>query len=495
MKKSLLDIRLLVLSGFLTLTVLASCSVQPSNQSSGNNSGGGGGGGSGGSIIGEWYGSWSSQWEDNTFNNDNSFYCYGYSSTGYTITGTYSFKGNTLTITSQTVNGSTSIKTVAYQASISSDKLALTYNGNESDYYKVSYIVSNTTNILSTNTIFSAYNTTNTNIRLYISNWVATNLAQIVSVQSVTNRLIHGSMSIGSTTKSYYVTNILSSQVYCTNSYTRALVTTFAGSGSTGSTDGFRTNASFCFPCGVAIDSSGNVYVADTENNKIRKIDTSGNVSTLAGSSTSGDFNHPCGVAIDSSGNLYVANTYNSQIREINISGNITTIASSTTFDYPYGIAVDLSGNVYVADTGNNKICKIDKSGTVSTFAGFNNPHGVAVDSSGNVYVADTGNNKICKIDKSGNITTLAGSGSKGSTDSNGTSASFNQPYGVAVDSSGNIYVADNYNNKIRKIDTSGNVTTLVANLFNYLTGVVIDSSDNIFAVDSYNNIIYKIAQ
>jgi streptogramin lyase len=274
------------------------------------------------------------------------------------------------------------------------------------------------------------------------------------------------------------------------------VVSTLAGTGSWGSTDGTGTSASFNNPRGVAVDASGNVYVADSNNHKIRKITPSGVVSTLAGSDsqgstdgtgTSASFNNPRGVAVDASGNVYVADSDNHKIRKITPSGVVSTLAgsgefgstdgtgTSASFSYTQGVAMDASGNVYVADFSNNKIRKITPNGVVSTLAGsgfwgstdgtgtsasFSYTQGVAMDASGNVYVADIYNHKIRKITPSGVVSTLAGSGSTGSTDGTGTSASFNSPTGVAVDASGNVYVADWGNNKIRKITPSGVVST-----------------------------------
>jgi sugar lactone lactonase YvrE len=268
-------------------------------------------------------------------------------------------------------------------------------------------------------------------------------------------------------------------------------VTTLAGAGY-GYANSQGTAARFASPTGVAVDGSGNVYVADQDNNRIRKIDVGGNVSTLAGSGTEGyansqgtaaRFASPRGVAVDGSGNVYVADTRNNRIRKIDSGGNVTTLAGSGTegnadgqgtgasFYYPSGVAVDGSGNVYV--TTSNRIRKIDVGGNVTTLAGsatgggfadgqgtaarFGYLNGVAVDGNGNVYVADTSNYKIRKIDVGGNVTTLAGSGIQSYVDGHGPSARFYNPYGVAVDGNGNVYVADYDSHQIRKITTSGN--------------------------------------
>ena len=256
------------------------------------------------------------------------------------------------------------------------------------------------------------------------------------------------------------------------------VVTTLAGSATSGFVNGPRLSASFNGPTGVAVDGSGNVYVADRNNNMIRKIDSAGIVSTLAGSATSGfangpglsaSFNGPTGVAVDGSGNVYIADSGNHLIRKITSAGVVSTVASGTpvSFAGPTGVAVDASGNVYVADHFYNMIRKITSAGVVSTLAGsatsgsndgtgpsasFSRPTGVAVDGSGNVYVADRNNNMIRKITSAGVVSTLAGSTTSGSNDGTGPSASFLYPYGVAVDGSGNVYIADSDNHMIRKI-------------------------------------------
>ena len=224
-------------------------------------------------------------------------------------------------------------------------------------------------------------------------------------------------------------------------------VTTLAGSATqTGSSNGTGSAASFNSPPGVAVDSAGNVYVADEQNDEIRKISPSGVVTTLAGSagqtgSSNGSgsaarFDLPFGVAVDSEGNVYVADAYNDEIRKISPSGVVTTLAGSP--------GQQGSGN-----------------GTGST-ASFYHPEGVAVDSAGNVYVADFANQEIREISPSGVVTTLAGSaGLAGSSNGAGNAARFDYPFGVAVDSTGNVYVADRSNDEIRKITPSGVVTTL----------------------------------
>ena len=274
-------------------------------------------------------------------------------------------------------------------------------------------------------------------------------------------------------------------------------VSTLAGSGTAGYADGQGTAAMFDDPTGVTVDGNGNVYVADfgylgkgaiEGPPRIRKITPSGSVNTLAVSEGYGSifFVVNCGVAVDWEGNVYVAS--GNLISKISSSGNVTLLAGgaggyfedgqgqSASFSWPEGLAVDGSGNVFVADSQNHAIRKISPSGNVTTLAGpragwssgiagyangqgtearFNYPTGVTVDGSGNVYVAEYGNNRIRKISPSGNVTTLAGSGTAGFADGQGSAAMFDYPTGVTVDGSGNVYVADFGNNRIRKITIS----------------------------------------
>jgi len=326
------------------------------------------------------------------------------------------------------------------------------------------------------------------------------------------------------------------------------VVTTLAGLAlHSGRADGTNSVARFNVPSGVAVDSSGIVYVADTDNYTIRKITPAGVVTTLAGSagafgSADGTnsvarFFNPVGVGADSSGNVYVADFYNDTIRKMTPAGVVTTLAglagvfggadgtnSAARFDSPSGVAVDSSNNVYVAHTLRQTIRKITPAGVVTTLAGlpavlgsadgtnsgarFYDPSAVAVDSSNNVYVADTGNHTIRKITPAGVVTTLAGlAGAIGSADGTNSVARFNTPYGVAVDGSGNIYVGDNGNSTIRKITPAGVVTTLAglsgvlggddgpgsAARFEYPRGVAVDGSGNIYVADYYNFTIRKL--
>lgn len=309
-------------------------------------------------------------------------------------------------------------------------------------------------------------------------------------------------------------------------------VSTLAGSGSAGFANGTGTAAQFSSPSGVAVDAAGNVYVADSNNHRIRKISAAGVVSTLAGSGSAGygdgtgtaaRFDSPSGVAVDTSGNVYVADSNNHRIRKITPAGVVSTLAGDGTsafadgtgtaarFTWPYGVAVDATGTVYVADTNGNRIRKITSAGVVTTLAGsgsggysdgsgtaasFNRPYGVAVTAAGTVYVADTDNHRIRRITPGGTVTTLAGSGASGYVDGTGTAAQFYWSDGIGVDAWGNVYVADTGNARIRTISSTALVTTLAPSTsFNYPDGVAIDAAGTVYVADMDNHRIIKITQ
>lgn len=314
-------------------------------------------------------------------------------------------------------------------------------------------------------------------------------------------------------------------------------VTTLAGKvGLAGIADGLGGEALFAYPAGLAVDSAGTVYVADHNNHTVRKITAIGGVTTLAGAAgvygsadgqgSAARFYGLSGVAVDNSGNVYVADTTNNTIRKITAGGSVSTFAgsggsagsadgvgSAARFNAPQGIAVDSVGNVYVADTNNSTIRKITAGGSVSTLAGvagqtgnadgagagarFNGPYAVAVDGSGNVYVSDFFNSTIRKITSAGTVSTLAGlAGKAGATDGIGAAARFNQAYGLTVDGSGNVFVADTYNRAIRKVTADGTVSTLNGALsrFYYPQGIAVDTSGNLYIADGDNQAIIKAA-
>ena len=278
-------------------------------------------------------------------------------------------------------------------------------------------------------------------------------------------------------------------------------VNTLAGYAGQAGADGLAANARFNAPGGLGLDAAGNLYVADTASHIIRMITATGTVSTVAGQAgvsgsadgTNGaaQFYLPQSVAAAADGTLYVADAANHTIRKITPAGVVTTLAGSpgvsgssdgtgagARFYQPEGIAVGSTGMVYVADTWNHTIRKITPAGVVTTFAGsagnsgtangsgttarFYQPQGIAVDGSGNVYVADTANHTLRKITPGGTVSTLAGTaGSFGAADGSGGSAQFYGPASVCVDSATNVYVADNFNHTIRKVTPAGLVTTV----------------------------------
>lgn len=330
-------------------------------------------------------------------------------------------------------------------------------------------------------------------------------------------------------------------------SFSGGEVSTLAGTGEPGFSDGNASEAKFNGPTGLALDSSGNLYVADESNHRIRKINTEGTVTTLAGDGYGGStdgpgstarFYFPSALALDTSRNIYVADSINNRIRKITPSGQVSTLAgngigglgdsssgsTNVKFWQPNGVAVDSGGNVYVGDSYNNRLRYINRYGYVTTLAGsgpfgsystikfadgdgsvakFHSPQGVAVDSSGNVYIADRGNHRIRRY-KSGVVSTLAGNGTPGFTNGTGSAAQFAWPDGLAVDAAGNVYVAEWC--KIRKVTPQGVVTTLAGGdvkgfrndsgtnaLFDNPAGVAVDSSGDIYVADCNNHRIRKI--
>jgi sugar lactone lactonase YvrE len=323
-------------------------------------------------------------------------------------------------------------------------------------------------------------------------------------------------------------------------------VATFAGTpGVLGFQDGIGIAAQYSGPRGVAADGEGNLFLADTGNDTIREISAQGAVTTLAGTAgqaggvdgtgAAARFNLPGGLAVDSQGNIYVADTGNDAVREISSQGAVVTLAgtagqagsadgsgAAARFNAPGGVAVDSAGNVYVADTGNDTVREISPQGAVSTLAGmpgqpgsadgtgsaaqFDAPGGVAVDGAGNVYVADTGNNTVREIAPGGAVTTLAGTADPvgGGGDGTGGAAQFNHPGGIAVDSSGNVYVADTGSSTLRRIAPGGVVTTLGGDAgqtgssdgvggaaqFNSPSGVAADGAGNVYVADTGNETI-----
>jgi len=337
------------------------------------------------------------------------------------------------------------------------------------------------------------------------------------------------------------------------------IITTVAGNGSPDiSGDGAPAiRASLADPRGVALDSADNLYIADFSSNQIRKVDAAtGIITTVAGNgssdftgdgdlATSASLSSPTGVALDSDDNLYIADLNNQRIRRVDAaSGNITTVAgdgilgfngdggpaTSASLANPTGVALDSADNLYIADFSNSRIRKVDvATGIITTVAGngtagfsgdggpatsasLANPTGVALDGSNNLYIADLNHSRIRKVDAvTGVITTVAGNGIAGFSGDGGpaTSASLRSPFGVALDSADNLYIADLNSQRIRKVDAATGVITTVAGdgTFGFsgdggpaigaslrsATGVALDSADNLYIADSNNQRIRKI--
>jgi sugar lactone lactonase YvrE len=313
-----------------------------------------------------------------------------------------------------------------------------------------------------------------------------------------------------------------------------AIITTVAGDGFLGGyyrgDGGPATNASFYFPSGVALDAAGNLYIADTSNNRVRKMDTNGIITTVAGNGTNGfsgddgsatnaslglpgglGMNAVAGLCMDKQGNLYIADLGNNRIRKMNTNGIITTVvgngnntysgdggqAVNASLNEPTSIAIDSIGNLYIADMGNSRIRKVDTNGIITTIAGggsipimwgpnsgyeslpatnaqLNLPYGVVADTNGNVFIADTYDLRIEKVDTNGILTVIAGHGMLEGFSGDGgaaTNATFTRPKGVAVDPAQNLYILDTLNERVREVDSNGIINTVVGNGAGYPNG------------------------
>jgi uncharacterized protein (TIGR03437 family) len=335
------------------------------------------------------------------------------------------------------------------------------------------------------------------------------------------------------------------------------IITTVAGNGQIGfSGDGGpATSASLYFPMGVAVDTAGNVYIADNANHRIRKVGPDGIISTVAGDgykderglgrfsgdggpATSASLAAPYGVAVDAAGNLYIADMLNGRVRKVSPDGIITTVAgggpegvlgdggpATNASLSAYGVAVDLAGNLYIPDRS-SRIRKVSTSGIISTAAGrlsgfsgdggpatnaaLNGPQGVAVDAAGNLYIADYFNYRIRKVNSSGIITTLAGNGSYRFAGDGGpaTTAPLYQPSAVALDAADNLYIAETLNNRVRKITPGGIISTAAGNGLMQFSGdggpataaallwpegVAVDAAGNVYVADRGPRRVRKI--
>jgi hypothetical protein len=333
------------------------------------------------------------------------------------------------------------------------------------------------------------------------------------------------------------------------------IISTVAGDGTGGfaGDGGAATSASLDNPYGVTLDAAGNLYIADLLNHRIRKVATDGTISTVAGNgsttfagdggaATSASLSEPVDVALDAAGNLYIADENNHRIRKVTTDGIISTVAGSDTAGFagdggaatsasltrPRSVTLDAAGNLYIADSRNHRIRKVATDGTISTVAGnslaggfagdggaatsasLKYPRGVTLDAAGNLYIADQFNHRIRKVATDGTISTVAGNGTPTFAGDGGaaTSASLNTPSAVSLDAAGNLYIADFNNHRIRKVDTDGIISTVAGNdtpgfagddgaatsasLYRP-SGVTLDAAGNLYIADNGNNRIRKL--
>jgi trimeric autotransporter adhesin len=307
--------------------------------------------------------------------------------------------------------------------------------------------------------------------------------------------------------------------------------------------DGPASQAQFSAPAGLAVDRQNNLYIADRSNNRVRKIDTNGIVTTFAGNgqggysgdggaATNAAISLPEALAFDSQGNLYIADWGNRVVRQVTPAGIITTVAGDVnifppTFSgdggpatlasliEPYGVAVDSSGNLYVSDQGDRRVRRVDGTGTIKTFAGsgasnfagdgsqatqaaLDYPTDVKVDGGGNLYIADAMNHRVRKVSPAGIITTIAGVGTPGLSGDGGpaTSAQLNTPAAVAVDASGNVYIVDSANFRVRRVTPGGVISTYLVGTVagrGVPAGLAVDGMGNLYVSDSYLNWVVKV--
>ena len=339
----------------------------------------------------------------------------------------------------------------------------------------------------------------------------------------------------------------------CPRNRGRYTINTFAGRADNDGDNGPAVQARIADPNGVAVDESGNVYISDFSDNRVRRVDRAGTITPFAGTGKSGyggdggpaiaaQLDGPGSLAIDDSGNLYIADSGNNRIRRVDTSGMITTVAGSGARGYsgdgspavaarlasPFGVAVDGSGNIYISDTSNQRVRRVNKLGTITTIAGTGGrgyggsdgepavrasvswPRGLAVDGAGNVYIAASGDSRILRVDPSGIITTVAGTGEEAYSGDGGPAveAALYNPKDVAVDGAGNLYIPDGSNHRVRRVDTSGTITTIAGDgeggysgdggpavraRLDLPTDLTVDGSGNLFIVDARNHRIRRV--
>ena len=332
------------------------------------------------------------------------------------------------------------------------------------------------------------------------------------------------------------------------------IISTVAGTGTNGySGDGGpAVNADLSYPGPLTTDSAGNLYVADTGNDCIRKVNTEGIITTIAGNgingysgdggpATNASFNSPSGLTLDAAGNLYISDYYNDCIREMSTNGIVTTIAGNgtagdtgdggpaidATLDGPEGLAMDLSGNLFIAEYSGDRVREIQTNGTIVTFAGNGNPGfsgdggvatnaefaypmGLALDSTNDLFIVDSANDRIRMVSTNGIIATVAGDGSGNFSGDGGlaTLAILSWPSGVALDAAGNLFIADSFDNRVRDVFTNGIITTIAGDgqesysgdggaatnaALSFPRAVTTDAAGNPYIADFFNNRIRKV--
>ena len=333
-----------------------------------------------------------------------------------------------------------------------------------------------------------------------------------------------------------------------------ATITTVAGTGVQGfSGDGGpATSAQLREPAALAVDAAGSLFIADAKNNRVRRVSPDGVITTAAGTGVEGFFGDggqatsaqlktPYGVAVDVAGNLYIADSGNQRVRRVSPAGVITTVAgtgvggfsgdggqaTSAQLNAPTAVAVDAAGNVYVADAFNHRVRRVSPDGVITTVAGsgqkgfsgdggqatsarLNTPFGVAVDRAGNLFIADAENHRVRRVSPDGVITTVAGTGVAGFSGDGGqaTSAQLNRPFGVAVDSAGNLYITDPLNHRVRRVSPAGVITTVAGSGQEGFSGdggqatsarlavpaaVAVDAAGNLLISDQANQRVRKV--
>jgi poly(3-hydroxybutyrate) depolymerase/sugar lactone lactonase YvrE len=280
---------------------------------------------------------------------------------------------------------------------------------------------------------------------------------------------------------------------------------------------GSATAAQLFFPEGVALDSAGNLFIADTGNNRVRKVAPDGTITTMA------QLDFPEGVAVDRAGGLFVSNDDNYLVGKIIRPATIKPVALREPWASPSGLAADGAGNLFIADTENHRVRKVAPDGTLATVAGtgtagysgdggaatgaqLNAPWGLAVDGEGNLFIADSGNHRVRKVASDGTITIVAGTGTPGFAGDEGpaTAAQLNQPLGLAVDSQGNLFIADSHNQRIRRVGPDGVITTVFGagsgsggstpnEAGYYPSGIAVDRAGNLLIADPINHRVWKV--